>query len=61
MLSRRDFLQVSLAAGAILGAGAPWGRLAAQQKLSQADLLAFESLGNVTLLHITDMHAQLVQ
>ncbi len=60
MLSRRDFLQVSLAAGAIYGAGAPWGRLAAQQKLSQADLLAFEPLGNVTLLHITDIHAQLV-
>ncbi len=60
MLSRRDFLQLSLAAGAIYGAGAPWGRLAAQQKLSQAELLAFEPLGNVTLLHITDIHAQLV-
>ena len=60
MLSRRDFLQVSLAAGAVWGAGAPWARVAAQQKLTQDDLLAFEPLGNVTLLHITDIHAQLM-
>ncbi|WP_282608560.1 thiosulfohydrolase SoxB [Pelagibius sp. Alg239-R121] len=60
MLSRRDFLQVSLAAGAVWGAGIPWARAAAQQKLTQDDLLAFEPLGNVTLLHITDIHAQLV-
>ncbi|MGI9483776.1 MAG: thiosulfohydrolase SoxB [Hyphomicrobiales bacterium] len=60
MISRRDFLQVSMAAAAIWGAGAPWAKLAAQQKLTQDELLAFEPLGNVTLVHLTDIHAQLV-
>ncbi len=60
MLSRRDFVQMGLAAGAIWGTGAPWSRLAAQQALTQDDLLSFEPVGNVTLMHITDIHAQLV-
>ena len=58
MISRRDFLQASVAASAILGAGV-WSRVAAQQALTQDQLLEFESLGNVTLIHITDIHAQL--
>lgn len=36
------------------------GRLAAQQKLSEADLLRFDPLGTLTLVHITDIHAQLM-
>ncbi len=60
MLSRRDFLQVSVAAATLMGGLHPLGRLAAAQSISQADLLDFEGMGNVTLLHITDMHAQLV-
>ncbi len=60
MLSRRDFVQLGLAAGAVWGAGSNWSRAAAQQKLTQDELLAFEPLGNVTLLHITDIHAQLM-
>jgi sulfur-oxidizing protein SoxB len=60
MLSRRDFVQLSLAAGAVWGAGSGWSRAAAQQTLTQDELLAFEPLGNVTLLHITDIHAQLM-
>jgi len=60
MLSRRDFVQMGIAAGAIWGAGTPWARLAAQQALTQDKLLEFDSLGNVTLLHITDNHAQIV-
>jgi sulfur-oxidizing protein SoxB len=61
MLSRRDFLQTSFAASAILGASGfgNWGRLAAQQKLTQNQLLDFETTGNVTLIHLTDCHAQL--
>ena len=62
MISRRDFLQASVAASAIVGASGigNWGRLAAQQALTQDELLAFQPLGNVTLIHVTDIHAQMV-
>jgi sulfur-oxidizing protein SoxB len=59
MLSRRDFLQASVAASAILGASTNWTRLSAQQAITQAQLLDFETTGNVTLIHFTDCHAQL--
>ena len=61
MISRRDFLQASVAASAIVGASGlgNWGRLAAQQALTQDQLLEFDALGNVTLIHLTDIHAQL--
>jgi len=61
MFSRRDFLQVGLATSAIYGASGfgSFSRLAAQQKLSQDDLLQFDTYGNVSLIHITDIHAQL--
>jgi sulfur-oxidizing protein SoxB len=61
MISRREFWQAALAASALVG-GAPGqlGRAAAQGRLSQADLLRFEAVGNVTLVHVTDIHAQLV-
>jgi sulfur-oxidizing protein SoxB len=57
MLSRRDFIQVAAATAALLPSG--WTRAFAQQRLTQADLLAFEPLGNVTLVHVTDIHGQL--
>lgn len=60
MISRRDFLQAAMAVSAILGGGAHWSRLAAQQTLTQDDLLGFDTSGNVTLIHLTDIHAQLV-
>jgi len=60
MLSRRDFLQVSAATMALLGASTTLGRRAAAQSITQEDLLAFEPMGNVTLLNFTDLHAQLV-
>ena len=61
MISRRHFVQVGLAASAIYGASGfgNWGRLSAQQALTQNDLLDFKTTGNVTLIHITDTHAQL--
>jgi len=58
VLSRRELLQVAAATAAIIPNGLT--RALAQQRLTQADLLAFEPLGNVTLLHVTDVHGQLV-
>jgi sulfur-oxidizing protein SoxB len=63
MVSRREFLQAAVAVGAITGTAGTgaWSTLAAKQALmSEADLLAFPSFGNVTLAHITDIHAQLL-
>ena len=62
MISRRDFLQVGMAASAIVGAAGfgSWGRLAAQQRLTQDQLLEFDTYGNVSLIHITDIHGQLM-
>lgn len=61
MISRRDFLQATVAASAIYGASGVgnWARLAAQQALTQDQLLNFDTFGNVTLIHITDIHAQM--
>ncbi|MDA7430233.1 thiosulfohydrolase SoxB [Primorskyibacter aestuariivivens] len=61
MISRRDFLQVSMAASALVGASGfgNWSRLAAQQSLTQDQLLEFDTFGNVSLIHVTDIHAQL--
>src|SRR5947209_18233077 len=58
MLSRREFFQVAAATAAILPNG--WTRALAQQRLTEAELLAFEPLGNVTLLHVADVHGQLM-
>ncbi len=61
MISRRDFLQVGMAASALVGASGfgNWARLAAQQSLTQDQLLQFDTFGNVSLIHVTDIHAQL--
>jgi sulfur-oxidizing protein SoxB len=61
MISRRDFLQVAMASSALVGASGfgNWARLAAQQALTQDQLLQFDTFGNVSLIHVTDLHAQL--
>jgi sulfur-oxidizing protein SoxB len=61
MISRRDFLQAGMAASALVGVSGfgHWSRLAAQQALTQDQLLQFDTFGNVSLIHITDIHAQL--
>jgi len=61
MITRREFLQASMATSAIVGLSGfgNFSRLAAQQALTQEQLLEFEDFGNVTLIHITDIHAQL--
>ena len=58
MITRRDVLQVG-AATAALGLGSV-GRAAAQQRMTQDALLAFDHYGNITLLHMADLHAQLM-
>ncbi|MGF1629363.1 MAG: thiosulfohydrolase SoxB [Kiloniellaceae bacterium] len=60
MFSRRDFLTASVALATLFGPGMQgrWSQVAAQQALTEEDLLAAEDFGNVTLLHITDIHAQ---
>jgi S-sulfosulfanyl-L-cysteine sulfohydrolase len=57
MLSRRDVLQVALAAAAMTGL--PRGARAQSQAVRQEDLLQFRAKGQVTLLHMADTHAQL--
>ena len=62
MISRRDFLQASVAASAIFSAYgvSNLSRAAAQQSMTQEQLLDFNTTGNVTIIHITDLHAQLM-
>jgi sulfur-oxidizing protein SoxB len=61
MTTRRELFQVGAAAAAIVTAGKLGGlsRVLAQQRLTQAELLKFTPHGNVTLLHVADLHAQL--
>lgn len=61
MLSRREFLLAGAALSAIVGPTMTgrFSRAAAQQSLTEGDLLNFEQTGNVTLVHLTDIHAQL--
>src|ERR1043166_6546723 len=58
MFSRRDFLQIAAATAAVLPRASP--RAFAQQRLTQDELLRFDALGNVTLLHFADLHGQLL-
>jgi S-sulfosulfanyl-L-cysteine sulfohydrolase len=58
MISRRDMLQIG-AAVAAYGFG-PLTRAVAQQRITQDELLAFDNYGNITLLHMADLHAQLM-
>jgi sulfur-oxidizing protein SoxB len=60
LLDRRQFLQVAAATAALGGSGARLSRAAARQAITQAELLKFNAVGQVTLLSFTDCHAQLV-
>jgi sulfur-oxidizing protein SoxB len=61
MISRRDFMQAAMATTALYGGSGfgNWSKLAAQQVLTQDQLLQFDTFGNVSLIHMTDIHAQL--
>ena len=58
MTTRREFFQIAVAAAAVMPG--PWRTALAQQRLRQSDILDFGAVGNVTLVHIADLHAQLV-
>ena len=53
-------LQVGAATAALAVGGGTFTRAMAQQRLSEAELLKFDALGNVTLLHVADIHGQLM-
>ena len=58
MWSRRDFIQFSSITSALF-MGQPLTALAAKQKIIFDDILKFDSKGQLTLLHFTDIHGQL--
>ncbi len=58
MQSRREFLQLAAITAMLIG-GKNWNAVAAKQEISENDLLKFDSKGQLTLLHITDIHGQL--
>ncbi|WP_454747434.1 thiosulfohydrolase SoxB [Ciceribacter selenitireducens] len=62
MFSRRELLMAGAALSAIAGSGLSgrWSQAVAQQALTEDGLLDFQSTGNVTIIHVTDLHAQLV-
>ena len=60
MLTRRDFMQVTAATAAMFSSAGSIGAAASDQKITQEQLLQFDSVGQVTLLNFTDIHAQLV-
>jgi S-sulfosulfanyl-L-cysteine sulfohydrolase len=61
MRTRRELLQAGAAAAAIIAAEGLGGfrRVLAQQQLTETELLNFSRLGNVTLLHVANLHGQL--
>jgi len=59
MVSRREFVAAASAAAVIASRmGLSVRALAAGARLTQEELLKFDSIGNVTLVHLTDLHAQ---
>jgi sulfur-oxidizing protein SoxB len=60
MITRREILQVGAAAAALAAGGGALTRAFAQQRLTESDLLSFDAVGSVTLLHVADIHGQLM-
>lgn len=59
MITRREVLQIGAASAALAAGDAAFMRAVARQRLTESELLNFDSIGNVTLLHIADIHGQL--
>ena len=60
MITRREILQVGAATAALAAGESAFTRALAQQRLTEDELLRFDTLGNVTLLHVADIHGQLM-
>ena len=60
MMTRREILHVGVATAALAAGDSALMRAVAQQHLSESELLRFDALGNVTLLHVADIHGQLL-
>jgi len=60
MITRREILHVGVATAALAAGDSALMRAVAQQNLSESELLRFDALGNVTLLHAADIHGQLL-
>ena len=61
MINRREFLMATVALSAVAGPGwdGRWTRAAAQQAVTEDQLLSMDGTGSLTLIHVTDIHAQL--
>ena len=59
MRSRREFLQFMAVSAGVFSSYPNFVAAAARQKLTQDELLSFDARGQVTLLHLTDIHGQL--
>ena len=59
MINRREFLMAGVALTTIAGGAGTWSKAAAQQSLTESDLLDMTPTGTLSILHITDIHAQL--
>ncbi|MGB9045275.1 MAG: thiosulfohydrolase SoxB, partial [Pseudolabrys sp.] len=60
MITRREILHVGFATAALAAGDGIFARALAQQRLTETELLKFDTLGNVTVLHVADMHGQLM-
>jgi sulfur-oxidizing protein SoxB len=60
MMTRREILHVGVATAALAVGDSAFMRAVAQQRLNEDALLRFDSVGNVTLLHVADIHGQLL-
>ncbi|HZP71662.1 MAG TPA: thiosulfohydrolase SoxB [Pseudolabrys sp.] len=60
MITRREILQVGAATAAFVAGDGVFARALAQARLTETELLRFDAVGTVTLLHVADIHGQLM-
>jgi sulfur-oxidizing protein SoxB len=60
MITRREIFQVGAAVAALAAGDSAFARAFAQARVSEGDLLRFDEIGNITLLHVADIHGQLL-